>query len=197
MNLTETTTLTSADFPVAEFGEHMRLGTGFSDDGAQNALLESCLRAAMGAIEARIAKILIARSFHWRVYQWRREGGGQALPVSPVNAINELVIFPAKGPPTYINSTLFGLVPDIQRPRIVPLSGELPEIPDYGSARIAFDAGYGIWDDIPAALKQAVFLLAATYYENRDAMVARAGQMPFGVMALIEPYRRLRLGGAA
>lgn len=197
MNLTETTTLTSADFPVAEFGEHMRLGSGFADDGGQNALLESCLRAAMGAIEARTGKILIARSFEWRVYIWRREDGGQALPVSPVNAITQLIIYQAKGSPTYINSTLFGLVPDIQRPRLVALEGELPEIPEYGSAQVSFDAGYGIWEDIPSALKQAVFLLAATYYEHRDEMVAKAGQMPFGVMALIEPYRRLRLGGAA
>ncbi len=196
MNLTETTTLTAADFPIAAFSDHLRLGTGFSDDGGQNALLESCLRAAMGAIEARTGKVLIARGFDWRTYVWRRDNGAQALPVSPVTAITQMVVFPVKGPPTYINSTLFALVPDMQRPKIVPIGGDLPKIPEYGAVQISFTAGYGAWAAVPAALQQAVFLLAASYYEHRDTMVNSTGQMPFGVMALIAPFRRVRLGGA-
>ena len=81
MRLTETTALLAADIPVAEFSGFMRLGSGFADDGGQDLLLETVLRAAIGAIEMRIGKILIARSFNWQVYVWRNRDA-QVLPVA-------------------------------------------------------------------------------------------------------------------
>lgn len=43
----------------------------------------------------------------------------------------------------------------------------------------------------PATLKQAVMLLAAHYYENREGSLIgiSAGDLPFGVIALIRPHR--------
>lgn len=193
MNLTETTVLLSADLPVAEFSDFMRLGSGFADDGGQNVLLEAVLRAAIGAIEARIGKVTIARGFMWQVYVWRRDGGAQALPVAPVNAISGLVMVDGDGVEVTVDPALYRLEFDTQRPR---LAGDFPEIPTNGSAKVAFDAGFGLWEDVPADLRQAVFLLAANYYENRNDLAARSSQMPFGVMALIEAYRNVRIGGA-
>ncbi len=65
MMLVEETTVPQAAIPVAQFKEHLRLGTGFSDDGLQDVVLEGFLRAAMAAIEGRIGKILIEREFSW------------------------------------------------------------------------------------------------------------------------------------
>ncbi len=49
---------------------------------------------------------------------------------------------------------------------------------------------------MPADLRQAVFLLAAHYYENRSRRRGRcSGSMPFGVLVLIEAYRTARIGG--
>ena len=57
-------------------------------------------------------------------------------------------------------------------------------------------AGYGPdWDDVPADLAQAVLMLAAHYYDYRQDMGLGAGCMPFGVTALIERHRPLRLSG--
>ncbi len=50
--------------PVQALKNHLRLGTGFADDGMQDGLIEGYLRAAMAAIEGRIGKALIARQFH-------------------------------------------------------------------------------------------------------------------------------------
>ncbi len=195
MKLTETTTLTSADLPIAAFSDYMRLGSGFADDGSQNALLETVLRAAIGAIEARIGKITIARDFVWQVNIWRRDQGAQVLPVAPVNAIVALVLTDAAGGESLIDPASYHLDPDSQRPRLVANSGNLPEVPSNGFARVAFEAGFGIWDDVPPDLRQAVFLLAANYYENRNELTRQTGQMPFGVLALIESYRDIRIGG--
>jgi len=196
MKLTETTTLLSADIPVAEFSDFMRLGSGFADDGGQNVLLETVLRAAMGAIEMRIGKILIARGFNWQIYVWRRDRSAQVLPVAPVNVISQIVQIDDTGALTPVDAADYRLEFDAARPRIVPTKGFLPEVPINGSTVISFDAGYGIWVDVPSDLRQAVFLLAANYYENRNDLARSGGQMPFGVLALLEPYRDIRLGAA-
>ena len=196
MNLTEFSPLLSAELPLAEFSEHMRLGSGFIDDGAQNTLLESCLRAAMGAIEARTKKILITRRFNLILSTWRLEAGAQALPISPVTTLIQLKIYEQDGSFEVILPSQYGLLNDGQRPRLFPKTGGLPQIAPNGYAQIIFFAGFGDWSKVPADLRQAMLMLAASYYENRDAMVSGAGQMPFGVAALIEPYKRFRLGGA-
>lgn len=47
------------------------------------------------------------------------------------------------------------------------------------------------FDPIPASLKQAVLLLAAHFYENREAVLVgiTAGDLPFGVISLIRAHR--------
>ena len=196
MKLTETTPLITADIPVAAFSDFMRLGSGFADDGSQNVLLETVLRAAIGAVEARIGKILIARGFNWQIYVWRRDRSAQVLPVAPVNAVNQIVLIDDLGVSTPVPVLDYRLEFDSARPRLMPTGNYLPEVPVNGSAVISFDAGYGIWLDIPSDLRQAVFLLAANYYENRNDLGKASGQMPFGVAALLEPYRDVRLGAA-
>lgn len=72
----------------------------------------------------------------------------------------------------------------------------LPSIPVGGKARIEFTAGFGAtWDDVPADLAQAVFLLAAHYYEHRHETATDRDAMPFGVAALTDRYRDMRLFG--
>ena len=71
MMLSEVLAVPQAALPVAAFKDHLRLGTGFADDGVQDALAESYLRAAMAAIEGRIGKALIARDFLLALEGWR------------------------------------------------------------------------------------------------------------------------------
>ena len=53
MILTELSAPPSTAVPVRALAEHLRLGSGFADDGSQDQLLELYLRSAMAAIEAR------------------------------------------------------------------------------------------------------------------------------------------------
>jgi len=199
MMLVELTTVPGAVLPVADFKNHLRLGTGFSDDGLQDVVLESYLRAAMAAIEARTGKILITRSFTWSLTAWR-DLASQALPVAPVSAITGLTITDRLGVDDVIDPARYLLEQDMHRPRLVSVSVCLPAIPVAGAAVIAFDAGFGAaWADIPPDLAQAVFLLAASYYENRSDASPGGASMPGGVASLIQRYRTVRLfgGGAA
>lgn len=56
---------------------------------------------------------------------------------------------------------------------------------------IRFLAGYGAAADVPTALKQAILLLGAHFYENRESVVVGkiATLLPQAVNALIWPYR--------
>ena len=198
MMLTEETIVPTAALPVTLFKEHLRLGSGFSDDGIQDDLLESFLRSALSAIEARTGKALIERTFGWVVTRWR-DDVAQPLPIAPVNAIVDVVLVDRLGTETVVSADAYHLRPDIQRPVLAAVGGCLPSLGATGAARIQMLAGFGPeWSDLPADLRQAVLLLAAHYYEYRHEMQYDGGCMPFGVSALIERHRTLRLlGGGA
>lgn len=198
MMLIEQTTVPSNALPVAQFKDHMRLGTGFADDGAQDALLEALLRAAMAAVEGRTGKALLERSVTWSITAWR-DGCRQAVPVAPVATITAFRIVDRDGMIATVDTDGYALERDTHRPHLIGMGGNLPHIPLGGRAEVVFDAGFGsTWAEIPEDLAQAVFLLAGHYHEHRSASAPEDGSMPFGVQALLEPWRTVRiLGGAA
>ncbi|WP_371227049.1 head-tail connector protein [Roseovarius sp. 2305UL8-3] len=195
MMLIEETAVPQAALPLAEFKTHLRLGTGFADDDIQDPVLESFLRAAMAAIEARTGKILIARSFSWTLTIWR-DPTGQALPVAPVNEITSLTLRNRADEEEVVASDHYLLEKDMQRPVLRPAGSMLPMVPPGGTAEVQFEAGMSArWGELPADLGQAVLLLAAHYYEYRHETAHGDGSMPFGVSSLIERYRTVRLFG--
>ena len=195
MMLVEQTTVPGAALPVAEFKDHLRLGTGFADDGVQDGVLEAYLRAAMASIEARTGKILLTRAFTWTLTAWR-DLAAQALPVAPVSAITGVTITDRLGVDEVVDTDRYQLEVDMHRPRLVSTGIVLPAIPVGGQVEIAFDAGFGAtWADIPADLNQAVMLLAGHFYEHRHDTASDDGVMPHGVNMLIQRYRTVRLFG--
>ena len=198
MILVEETSVPGALLPVEQFKAHLRLGTGFSDDSVQDAVLESFLRAALAAIEARTGKVILRREFTWSLTAWR-DSRGQALPVAPVNAIVEVIITDRLGGTEAVEPSLYRLAKDEQRPRLLPTGFMLPTVPVGGSVDVTFSAGYAnVWSDLPEDLAHAVLLLAAHYYEYRHETQLGQGCMPFGVSSLIERYKTVRLlGGSA
>jgi uncharacterized phiE125 gp8 family phage protein len=197
MMLTEETPVPTAALPVEEMKDHLRLGSGFADDGLQDGLIEAYLRAAMAAIEGRIGKMLYRRRFLWVLDCWR--DAEQAFPVSPVAGIVSLTLVDAGGGEAVVPAGAYRLVPDLHRPRLAGRGGALPVIPTEGMVKVVFEAGFGPgWTDVPVDLRQAVLLLASEYYEHRHDDGAQASGLPFGVVTLIERWRNVRLlGGKA
>ena len=60
MMLTEQTTVSGAALPLQALKDHLRLGSGFADDGMQDALVESYLRAAMAVIAIVVATVAVS-----------------------------------------------------------------------------------------------------------------------------------------
>lgn len=194
MVLVELTSIDLSDLPLDAFKAHLRLGTGFGDEDIQNEVLESYIRAAMAAIEARIGKMLLTRTAVWELTSWMGDLR-QPLPVAPISRIASVVVVDRAGSETVIDAESYTLERDAQRPKLAAVSS-LPSIPSGGSVKITFDAGFGPgWLDIPPDLREAVFLLAAHYYENRRDQSGASGLMPFGVMALLDTHRNIRVFG--
>lgn len=194
MMLTEETPVPSGALPVEEMKDHLRMGSGFADDGMQDGLIETYLRAALAAIEGRIGKVLFQRRFLWVLECWREDE--QALPVAPVSGIVSLTLVDAAGDEVVVPATGYRLVKDLHRPRLAGKGTALPTIPADGAVKVVFDAGFGVaWTDIPVDLRQAVLLLAGEFYEHRHDDGAQGAGLPFGVVTLIERWRTVRILG--
>lgn len=188
--LVEETVVTDAALPVSVFRDHLRLGTGFAEDGLQDGLLTGCLRAALASIEAQTGKVLLARQFSVTVTEAPR-GAVYDFGVAPVSAITALVQIDANGAETALDPAGYRLVQDAHAPRLAPH----PDVPHRGVVKITFEAGLGAtWGDLPGDLAQAVLMLAAHFYETRTASGAGAVEpLPYGVNALIARHKWLRL----
>lgn len=197
MMLVEETSVPTEALPVQEFRDHLRLGSGFSDDTLQDSVLESYLRAAISAVEARTGKVMFQQTFGWKVYGWR-DSAANTLPVAPVSEVLEVTLEDAQETVVSVASSAYRLISDAHAPGLRGVSGALPRIPNDGSATVRFVAGYRTeWSHSPADMRQAVLLLAAHYYEFRHETNLSEGCMPFGVVSLLERYRPLRLGAGA
>ena len=194
MYLMEESQIPEAALPVARMREHLRLGSGFTEDDLQDDLLEGFLRAAIAAVEARTGKALISRDFLCVLNRWR-DVTGQVLPIAPVAAVTQITLVDRFGATTPVDTGAYVVSVDAETPRVCPVGATLPPVPDYGTVEIRFRAGMAAaFGDLPADLAQAVMLLAAHYYEYRDETALSQGCMPVGVTSLIARYRPLRLG---
>ncbi len=198
MLLTELTTISGGALPVQALKDHLRLGTGFSDSGMQDGLIESYLRSAMAAVEGRIGKVLMTRQFRMTLEDWR-DASEQALPVAPVSAVVSVTLYNLVGAATVIAADRYRLIQDNHRPKLAAAGYLLPTVPTEGRIEVVFDAGFGaVWAQVPADLQQAVFLMAGHFYEHRNEFAEATPGLPYPVQALIERWRTVRvLGGAS
>ena len=194
MMLIEETPIPDGDLPVAAFKAHTRQGSGFGTDEMQDAVIRSFLRAAMAAIEARTGKALIARMFTLTRSCWSSPAM-QVLPMAPVQTVVSITVVDDQGDETVLENAIVRLEKDGMRPVIRPKGHMLPLVPTGGEVRVRFEAGMAAsWDALPADIQQAVLMLAGHYYEYRNDTALSDGCMPFGVSALIERYKSVRLG---
>jgi len=190
MILTELTSVLVAALPIAEFKAHLRLGTGFTDSGLQDELLEAYLRASISTIEARSGRVLLQKQYSWQLTRWR-DPVRQVLPVRPVSGIVQIKLIDAAGAEVLADATDFKFVPDDICPAVEAARAALPTLPVGGLVDVVFDAGFGpAWSDVPSDLGQAVLIVAANAYENRTGT---GEAVPMAALNLLEPYRALRL----
>src|SRR5690606_4380929 len=130
MMLIEETAPAAEALPVAALRDHLRLGTGFgiADDPAETAALTGFLRAAIATIEARTGKVLLTRRFRMQLDDWR-DRRGQPWRRAPVVMVEAIEIDDGVGQVTQLPADSWRLIPDNQRPMVVPTGVILSNVP--------------------------------------------------------------------
>lgn len=115
-----------------------------------------------------------------------------SLPRPPLQAVAS-VKYVLAGIELTLDPAAYTVDPPGSKPGRVTLNpgGSWPEVDETpGSVRVAFTAGYGTDDLLPAMLRQAVLLTFAHWYESREgASEANLREIPMGVRRILDLHQ--------
>lgn len=175
---------------VAEAKMHVRI-----DGTAEDGFISSLIITSRLHVEAALGLALVTQRWLWRFDQWPGKGAVE-LPLRPVQSVDAVRIHPASGTAATVSPSSYTLDGAGNPARLMPKAA----LPGPGAAingiEIEFTAGFGAAAaDVPAPIRQAVLLLVAHWYENREPVVAggQAVPVPAMVSELLMPYRTVRL----
>ncbi len=155
------------------------------ENGEDDPSLSSALLAAIGHAENFTRAILIRRSAREII---SASTGWQILQAAPVQAVSGVIGIPAEG-------ASFALVSDAWEAKIGSRGEAYVRILQPGSAgraEIVCVAGLAAdWASLPEALRLGLLRLTAHFHAHRDA--PDAGAPPAAALALLLPWRRMRL----
>lgn len=169
---------------LADARAHVRV-----DDTAEDALIARLVSAARERIERLSGLALITQRWLVSLDCWP-SGAVLELPVSPVASIDVVRTFDDAGSATVADTSTLVLDGWARPARVLRT---LPQWPAPGrlvqAIEIELTAGFGPTPgDCPADLVQAVAVLAAHWFENREV-----GDVPDAVETLIRPHATVRL----
>lgn len=170
---------------LAEMKTHLRLTST-----AEDAFLEQLIKAARSQVEQETRRALITQS--WRLYLdvWP-VGRVVSLPVAPIQGIGQILVFDQDGLPQALSEEDWRLDKSTSPARIRVKPGAGLPSSAVMSIEIDFTAGYGAAaSDVPADLRQSVRLLAAHWFEHREAGTELAmASVPHGLDRLLAANR--------
>lgn len=179
---------------LAEAKAHMRI-----DHTAEDTVISDMITAARQALEDTSGLALITQSWREMLDAWPTSGHGNIvdLPKRPVQSITSVKITSLDGTQATLPTTAYELISAGGLARLVKTPTAIWPAPGRvaGGIQIDYVAGYGdAAANVPRALRQALLMVIAHVYENRELLSRDAGTpLPRGVDALLAPYRRVRL----
>ncbi len=116
------------------------------------------------------------------------------LPRSPASVVSTVKYTDSNGDVQTLAASKYQTDFNSEPARIAPAFGEVwPSLRggDFNAVEVRYTAGYGANDtDVPQGLRDACYLLIKNWYDNPGATTGRRPwKVPFGVHALINPYR--------
>jgi uncharacterized phiE125 gp8 family phage protein len=192
MTLVMTSGPSAEPVSVAEAKAHMRVDTETED-----ALVASLIVTSRLHIEAALGLALLTQSWSYFVDAWPRSRE-IVLPLKPVKAVSTVRVWSQDGTSQTLSADAYTLDGEGKPPRLVLSRSAAPPAPGRSASgiEIAFSAGYGdAGIDVPAPIRQALLLLVAHWFENREPHGANMSEteIPHMVSALLAPYRGRRL----
>ena len=167
---------------LAEMKAHLNLTTTDDDD-----LVTVKIAAARRYIEEATGLRFISTTLELTADTF--PGGILTIPAGPVQSETSGKYADADG----VEQTFADYSADVATGRIKPGDDGWPSTADtLAAVRVRFVAGFGATAaDVPAALREAVMQLAATWYENREAVAVgvSAALLPLSVRDIIRDFR--------
>ena len=173
---------------LAEAKAFLRVETSDDDD-----VISALIAGSRIHVEAQMRRALITQSWRLAIDAWPDDGRLTVLP-APLQALSAARVYDFDNVAHAVDTAAFvldkGASALIFAPWALPAPGRV-------AAGIELDVTVGYGDaavDVPEALRQAIRLLVAHWYENRGLTAAgTAFVSPQTVAALIAPYRMLSL----
>ena len=183
-----------AQEPVSLADAKLHLRVDISDD---DTLISTLITGARSELERGLGRALITQSYTYLFDAWP-DGFAVKLPIAPVQSVDQVRVYARDGSFTILSPGIYLLDGLGSPPRLIrrgSLAWPVPLQPANGIA-VDFTCGHGANStDVPAALRIAVLLLTAHWYEHRqlgEQGVPNIG-LPDMVQDLISPYRVRRL----
>lgn len=175
---------------ASEAKSHLRV-----DTTADDTLIGTLITAARQHVENHLRRALITQT--WELVMDAFPAGDVIrLPRPPLVSVTSIKYTDEDGNESTFSSAAYVVDTDSTKGRVVLKSGETWPSDTLAAAngvRVRYVAGYGEASAVPRPIRQAILLLIGTLYENRESVLVAQGvtvaQLPFGVEALLMPYR--------
>ena len=175
---------------TSEAKAHLRV-----DTTADDTYIGTLITVARQNVESHLRRSLITQT--WEVVLDAFPAGVIRLPKPPLASVTSIKYTDDEGNESTYSSDNYVVDSDTEPGRVVLKSGQTWPAVTLAAAngvRVRYVAGYGAaGSNVPQAIRQAILLVIGSLYENReDVLVAQGvsiGVLPFGVVALLAPYR--------
>jgi uncharacterized phiE125 gp8 family phage protein len=130
---------------------------------------------------------------------WKQAFGGfsgcMRLPVGPYLKDANVDYFDGSNQPQTLAASVFQVLTDARGP-FLALKPDQSWPGSYGrpdAVSVTYKAGFGNAAAVPAPIRQAIRMTAATWYANRHTVKVgeTVAELPFGATMLLAPYRRV------
>lgn len=179
---------------LSEAKAHMRI-----DHSAEDDVITEMITAARQALEDTSDLALITQTWREMLDAWPQSHHGRVVDLSkrPAQSITTVKVTSMDGTQATLPDTAYELISAGGLSRLVKTPTAIWPGPGRiaGGIQIDYVAGYGdAAANVPRALRQALLMVIAHVYENRELLARHGGApLPRGVDALLTPYKRVRL----
>lgn len=167
---------------VAEARDHLRV-----DIPDEDLLIGALIVAARKWIEEYTGRQLVTAEWDWVMDGFC---GTLSVPIPPLQSVVSIKHIDSAGVLQTIDSAEYRVDAVSEPGRIEPQYGKSwpSTYPVMGAVTVRFLAGYG--STVPEPIRQALLMLVGELYEQRqDSVTSSVNGVPFGVRALLAPYK--------